>query len=581
MRKLLCAFFGAASVLAVSGCAAVVEEKDVGAADTNVIIDATGANQTVAYSQDLIELSVQTPSLTLTGLPAGKSVYLLKTNPSALGIAADQTRYVSKMTGMEAAESHAVLGQAAARAAAEEVDEGNCDTMQLNAELDELYASSRAAADTAAGKGPVDYKIGDTKTLWVDKNYSAALFEKRTATLRAEGKTCYVWVVENGQADFWTREKACGAQVDGETVRQIAQTFDTVYGMVRNVFGEESDELILNGNTRSFGGMESYSDTGTKVNIVMYDINGDGDFGTTVGYFYAKDYVTNYNSGCYAYSNGGKYFYLDVYYVAHRRGLAISTLAHEFQHMIDWGRKTMEGYKVGKKIRTSAAQNEMMSMLCEDIMKQYFKDTFPGFQEKDTPMQRLSVFCRHYYDIGLEYDGSSARNVSYSYANNYAFGAWLIRNYGGVELLSRMSKSEYVNVECIEKATGVAIDEMLREYAQACTVDSEEFGFNKAVESCPASMVYTDGRITYDYPIGAIDLWELHHALALNTAVSINDLHSFVGPVCFDAETQQELRPYGIMLSKLGEVSAAADSVTLAFNTTGLNAAQKTYILIK
>lgn len=571
MRKLLCAFFGAAGVLAVSGCAAVVEEKNTEPADTTLIVDATGANQTVncSLTQDIIELSVQTPSVTLSGIPAGKSVYLLKTNPSAFEIEGSQTRYVSAMTGVETSLNRALTAKTTARAA-HEAEEHNCETMHLNALLGELNGSARAA--TVSEVTPVSYKVGDTKTLWVDVNYTACLYEMRTATLRAEGKTCYVWTVASEKTG------ARNIRTDDETVRQIAETFDSLYGMVRNVFGEESDELVLNGNSRTLGAMDRYSDTGTRVNIVIYDINGDGFSGSTVGYFYAKDYVTSYNSGVYAYSNSGKYFYIDEYFLQSRPGLVFSTLAHEFQHMIDWGRKTMEGYKNGKKLRTSNAQNEMMSMLCEDIMKHYFKDTFPGFQEKDSPLQRLSVFCRHYYDIGLEFDSN---NISYSYANNYAFGAWLIRNYGGVELLSRMSKNEYVNVECIEKATGISIDDLLREYARACTVDSDDFGFNKAVASCPDSMVYSDGKVTYDYPIDAINLWELHHALEVKNAVTINDYHSFMGPVCFDAETQQELRPYGIMLSKLGEVSAASDEVTIAFNTTGLNASQKTYILIK
>ena len=61
--------------------------------------------------------------------------------------------------------------------------------------------------------------------------------------------------------------------------------------------------------------MEDYSSTGTKINIVVYDIGNDYSLSENqkcgiVGYFYAKDYFYNYSEKGVT-SNNGKYFYID------------------------------------------------------------------------------------------------------------------------------------------------------------------------------------------------------------------------------------------------------------------------------
>ena len=169
----------------------------------------------------------------------------------------------------------------------------------------------------------------------------------------------------------------------------IAETFrdkfEAFYPIETYVFGNESNKLInplASTNKVSEAAiydMASKSDTGTKINIVLYDIGADYNKSSqcgVLGYFYSKDYftkLTNSNTVI-DYSNQGKYFYIDAPYAASKvkdsdgktqdtLATTISTLAHEFQHMINFGVKNIE-----KDLSPDTAYNEMLSMLCEDML---------------------------------------------------------------------------------------------------------------------------------------------------------------------------------------------------------------------
>ena len=400
------------------------------------------------------------------------------------------------------------------------------------------------------------------------------------------GENCYVWVVgDKDDTTYWTDEDFIESRqtVNSEIVQKIAGCFDKVYPMVKKVFGDESDLLLYRGWTVN---MDEYSDTGTKVNIVIHDIGGDfGEDSTNgmLGYFHSKDFYHQYTI---PYSNSGKYIYIDAYYSANETCTVLSTLAHEFQHMIDFNTKTISTFNSTRLI-SSTWYNEMKSMLCEDIMKDYFKKLYPkDFTDEDTPWQRLPLFCRNYYAVGLEYK-TGGNNVYYSYANNYAFGAWAARNYGGISFINRLSTNTSVNIESIQDAAGVSITEMLRDYTAACVIQKEDYGFNKKVTQDDSDLREKFICDDYDYPLDAIDLWKLKSLLPnyySKIKPQTSSYYSFDGPVCYTYNTQQDLRPYGIGLVNVGTVSSAIEdetTVTLNFNTENIDNAQRTYIIIE
>ena len=110
----------------------------------------------------------------------------------------------------------------------------------------------------------------------------------------------------------------------------------------RNIFGMESEMLIEKGQEIP---METNCETGTIVNILMYDIMGDyveGNTSGTYGFFTNGDYFikgTVYNNT--SFSNGGKYLHIDTGFASDEetRPIIFGTIVHEFQHMIHNGQK--------------------------------------------------------------------------------------------------------------------------------------------------------------------------------------------------------------------------------------------------
>ena len=544
--------------------------------------------ETYSASSCIFEIDSTVGTLELSGLSSGQAVYMIKTNPTDSAISAAYTRYVSSAEGISlssgnvssSSTSSSSGGTSASSPWSHGHGSNHCRTLSLNENLNpaSLISSSRASSSSLYAATQISPVVDETtKSIYVDNDSDISTFKSRTSTLRALGEYCYVWVVgDSSSTTYWTEESLSsgsgGEQINSEIAQSIADNFDKIYPMVRNVFGNESDNLIYGGKQYS---METYSDTGTKVNIVVYDIGMDyssSSGGDVVGYFYAKDYYTGSSQSVCKYSNSGKYFYIDAYYSANYTSMVFSTLAHEFQHMVDWGVKYME-----QDISTETWFNEMLSMLCEDMMKQYLEENNCDFSDDDSPLSRLPMFNCHYYDTGLEYKTSGTYDVYYSYANNYAFGAWLLRNYGGMALLNKLSTNAFADIDSIENATGFSMETLLKEYGKACLINESGSGFNLAVDSEDYSW---EG---YNYPLDAINLWSLEESLpdlyeTCSSSSSYSSFYTFDGPVYFGYNKQQEIRPYGFTLSKVGTVTDSEAEIT--FSTGTSSGSQKVYILI-
>ena len=548
---------------------------------------ATEVTYTASESPFIIEVDSSTSELAISGLPTGTALYMLRTNPTASTISSSYTRSLSSASGVNTSSGTVSASSTTSTTTPTTTNpwshggKSHCLTLALNEAIPEISVSSARAVASASTVTQITPVVDSTtKSIYVDTDSDISTFAKKTATLRAIGEYCYVWVVgDTSDTTYWTTGSASGEKINATIAQSLADNFDKLYPMVRTVFGDESDELIY-GNALS--DMSSYSDTGTMVNIVVYDIGADyaeDSSSGTVGYFYAKDYYKGYTSStALKASNAGKYFYIDAYYTANYTSMVYSTLAHEFQHMVDWGVKTMATITSSSTLSSSTWFNEMLSMLCEDMMKDYLEQNNADFTDDDSPFQRLPMFNRRYYATGLEYKTSGTYDVYYSYANNYAFGAWLVRNYGGVDLLNALSTNAYVDTAAITAATGKSMEALLKAYGIACLVDEGGTGFN--VNLTQSEYAY-DG---YTYPFDAIDLWELSSTLPdlyekyCENEDSYSAYYSFDGPVLFGYNAQQEIRPYGFTLIDVG--TATSETVTLGFNTSGSSSSQKVYIII-
>ena len=414
--------------------------------------------------------------------------------------------------------------------------------------------------------------VGVTKDLWVDVPASTAgaiktfvnssNYTKRRATLRAVGTNCYIWVLD----DNFITGSADGDQITQKKAEELAEKFDSMYQGIRKVFGTESDEII------SKYGFYTISDT--KVNIVVYDIEDDyteKQNSGVAGYFWPKDYYTATDTPASQddvrpLSNEGKYFYVDSGFLNEYPNMIYSTLAHEFQHMINFGQKTMKSMKAATKqsdiVSSSTWSNEMMSMVCEDMIQDYL-----DIDLLDSPIGRLLEFAQGYYLSGLT-DWLPGNDVAYSYAGAYAFGAYLARNYGGTSLIKQIATNQYVDQQAITQALQAigkneSFETVFKKYPQALLLDNAPAGvpsFNKSVQGIGGGMM------------PKINLFE---------PLIVNGQPCSIRPglMYTDADKRVNLCPYGFTLHSIGATKSAG-TVNITFSSP-VSTNEKIYILVQ
>lgn len=370
----------------------------------------------------------------------------------------------------------------------------------------EQSASSRSAAQVTPNasetKDTFDISnpsVGDKRTIYLDNNNDTFKtgnndwYEQKEVTLLGIGKDgsqlkCLVWV-ENSCI---SEDKCGGKMVNAELAQNLADTFVDYYLHVTDIAGKESNKISSynkNGDIILFN-MSEKSKTGEAVNIVLYDIGNDYEKPESVvymGYFHGKDYYeVSKNNKDVNISNCGKYVYLDtptcncsfdenggVSYLNGNKddkgkyipsGRAISTLMHEFQHLIYHGTKT-----------GCTWYTEMFSMLMEDIL---YDDLVKNYEirREDNARDRLWEF-----NCGYLWDWTNSFFSYEAYAPTYAFGAWLVRNHGGIQLIKQMYEESDVGCDGIVKAvndlngTQYEWKDLLEQFLTACAIYTDNF----------------------------------------------------------------------------------------------------------
>ena len=252
-----------------------------------------------------------------------------------------------------------------------------------------------------------------------------------TATYKARGQYCEVWYSEKP-----------GVTVNNTEFQKLADKFDAIYLKETELFG--SNRLTKTGG-------DGFSITATEdhpiVRILVYDLHNDSEttkttHAGTFGYFRGIDLLNVTNS------NLCECIHIDSYFLSVAPKQVYSTLGHEFQHLLNFVNKALERRENNSTIPLDNADyisetwfTEMMSMVCEDIMLTQLQLPVTA-----GPQSRLNTFNRNYYYGFQSWYGGDA--VFISYANAYAFGAFLLRNYG-IDCISAIAKNEYMNEEAI------------------------------------------------------------------------------------------------------------------------------------
>ena len=279
------------------------------------------------------------------------------------------------------------------------------------------------------------YQNGDKASFYISVKSNLESKDFRADfVLKESGKHCNVWCVEKDSAYMMKNP------LSSDVFTQVREKFDEIYPVQIQIFGDNkfSDSKWSNLLQKYDG----------KVNILIYDIANDAcesQTGGVYGFFHSLDFHTDSN-----YSNETECINVDSFFFnqENTKEGSFQTLFHEFQHLENFVNKVVLS---SNDRSVSTWYNEMLSMLSEDI----FTDLL-GIALENAPANRLNFF-NAYYPLGFYQwrsgsDYFPSGDVYISYANSYAFGAYLLRNFGGIELIKKICQNDFVDEESITKA---------------------------------------------------------------------------------------------------------------------------------
>jgi hypothetical protein len=576
-------------------------------------------SQAYTYSSSNPYVKLNGNFITLSNV-AGKSILFANVNPSDDTISSSDVSIVSKAISRSASTSATaalaelpyarIAATDTARSAAASFDGAGKIRHFIPPKSFAYSASFTPAARTAARSVSTDTDftvsnptVGQYRCVYVDNDYKISTYTSKKVTLRAIGtasdssasvsQKCLLWVAD----DCFTTDTSSGKQINTTVAQNLATTFAKHYYHERSVFGNESDEHIApNSTTEAMS--ETSNPTSTYVNIVVYDIGNDFSNPTTtqsgiVGYFYAKDYykaeAANYYNDVRDYSNDGKYFYVDAGFCnlsgTDSNGnysyngktdssgnqvasdTVISTLVHEFQHMIDFNQKN-----ISNGVTPDTWYNEMLSMMAEDMMQ-----TSLGTSDAEAPRgARLPAFNKYYYYSGIT-DYLDGNYAVLSYSSAYAFGAWVARTYGGPALISKISKNNSVGLDSVIAAikeptgTSVTVDSLMEQYLQACVFRTSFASSYSLPTFCkaPGNSITYNGETSVMTPI---DLFSTDYKYTNGSTTY------YTGPILASSTQQVDVRPHGFLFHAIG--SSTNSTVVLAF-TPRKNSSEEIYVYVQ
>jgi hypothetical protein len=433
--------------------------------------------------------SLQTESVTIN-VEADETIYLVKYNPTSITVSAKYSGN-ARASGIAAVTPSPSFSQTGERTdelpiVPAPVETHHAAAMRFNANPPEFQTAPVRSART------VPPSVGDTRNFWVQSgsSYKSPWLEV-AAELRVVGTYCRIWVSTGttagypANAKFENFDDSSTSNSDNKITTAQAQTladkFDQIYPKETAFFGYENG-----GGPGGNGG----ADGDPLIQILVFDIDADAPSpnGGTLGFFWGKDEYTqaNLNAARDAAmrslkTNSAEIFYLDAHFLDSDPDKIYSTLVHEFQHMILFNQK-----RIIQGFVTETWYDEMLSMLAEDMLSPDIgiPVTNPGH-----PVNTRIPWFNAYYRYGFTnwLDGT---NVFISYGNAYAFGAYLVRNYGGAKLLREIATNGKANI--------ASVDIALR------TVTGNAVDFNKALEKFPEALLNTAPDSNSIYAAGVL-----------------------------------------------------------------------------
>jgi hypothetical protein len=359
-------------------------------------------------------------------------------------------------------------------------------------------------------------EVGDTRNFYV-----GATSTQKPATLKTIGTYCNIWVVN---ANFDDSSTTNDNKVTQTQLEELAAKFDAIYPLETALLGHENG-----GGPGGSGG----ADRDPKIQILVYDI--DADFGkarsgVVLGYFYSGDLLNQ------TYSNKAEIFYLDSEFLDREPQTIYSTLIHEFNHMINFSVKIIKGNPYYRNAwGTDTWYTEMLSMLAEDVI-----GPMVGIAANSAGhviAARIPTWLAGNYAVygPMQWDAGDA--LPY-YASNYAFGAYLVRNFGGPALLSHIAKSPQIGRDSLDASlraiAGRSLYHATVRFGEALvysgSMPADVYSFDKTASSKIGGNTYT---------FAAFNIWNMSYSIEGETG-------TFHGPAVYEYKNNElsSIPPY-------------------------------------
>lgn len=309
---------------------------------------------------------------------------------------------------------------------------------KFSSEVEEQFSSEKSERSGRFAYDDFDeskHKIGDVVCFNLPTEKPTKSFVPFDCILKYESKYAYIFYCPNIS---WLENDNYGeTYLSDEDFEKLGIKFDSLYEAETNLMGNR----IMKGDVR-------YIKTPNKISVVVNDIECDStkdQEGGTFGYFYGMDLYTNRTLELYNRDDGNstQVIYIDSYFLKNAKEMTYSTLAHEFNHLLNYINK-----EVNKEISQNNWFTEMLSMTAEDLLFDSCLKDISNTKNK-VISNRIPYFLGG-YNIG--FTSWNSGNTYQNYGNTFAYGAFLVRNYGGPDLINRIATNGFVNEEAITEA---------------------------------------------------------------------------------------------------------------------------------
>ena len=281
--------------------------------------------------------------------------------------------------------------------------------------------------------------------------------------IRAGATTLAVWVADREWRATCVFVEQCLTQdmVDAFATRFLRPgASNDIYDWVTAIFG-------VPWGPHGYSNMLPPAAAG-EIHILLLDIEGDGTGGDvfTLGYYHNIHNVLRDPVYPATHASAQRLiFFMDSALLSipegptwevndHNPSKIVSTLAHEFQHMIHYYQKQIVSDLPYPPL-SEAWLDEMASLLAEDLVADKLEIPGPRGVAHNEPTAgaagstggRLPL-----YNVHNDIQVTAWSGLLANYSINYALGAYLARNYGGAALFREIVQNDSASVAAIEEA---------------------------------------------------------------------------------------------------------------------------------